>query len=84
MDVIIGTAGWSIAAKEAASFPAEGTALERYSRVFSGVEVNSSFHRPHRSSTWVKWAVSVPEKFRFEVKMPKTITHQRSSSVPPS
>jgi uncharacterized protein YecE (DUF72 family) len=72
----IGTAGWSIPRKDAAAFPATGTALERYSRVFSGAEVNSSFHRAHRPSTWAKWAQSVPEQFRFAVKIPKTITHQ--------
>lgn len=76
MDAVIGTAGWSIAASEVSSFPAEGTALERYARVFRGVEINSSFHRPHRSATWAKWAASVPDDFRFAVKMPKTITHQ--------
>jgi uncharacterized protein YecE (DUF72 family) len=72
----IGTAGWSIARKDADDFPRDGTALERYSRVFSAVEVNSSFHRAHRPSTWAKWAESVPEQFRFAVKIPKTITHQ--------
>jgi uncharacterized protein YecE (DUF72 family) len=75
MDERIGTAGWSIARKDADAFPADGSALERYSRVFSGVEVNSSFHRAHRPSTWAKWAESVPEQFRFAVKIPKTITH---------
>jgi uncharacterized protein YecE (DUF72 family) len=72
----IGTAGWSIARKDADGFPAEGTALERYSRVFSSLEVNPSFHRAHRPSTWAKWAESVPEQFRFAVKIPNTITHQ--------
>lgn len=76
MGTVIGTAGWSIATKDAAAFPAEGTALERYSSVFDGVEVNSSFHRAHRATTWAKWAASVPERFRFAVKIPKTITHQ--------
>jgi len=76
MGAVIGTAGWSLARKDAAAFPTEGTALERYSRVFNGVEVNSSFHRPHQASTWAKWAASVPEHFRFAAKIPKTITHQ--------
>ena len=76
MGAVIGTAGWSIPRKDAATFPAEGTALERYARVFSGVEVNSSFHRAHQASTWARWAASVPEPFRFAVKIPKTITHQ--------
>lgn len=76
MGAVIGTAGWSIARENAAAFPTEGSALERYSRVFPGVEINSSFHRPHRASTWSRWAGSVPEQFRFAVKIPKTITHR--------
>lgn len=76
MAAIIGTAGWSIASTSADAFPPEGTALERYAAVFGGVEINSSFHRPHRPATWERWAGSVPEDFRFAVKIPKTITHQ--------
>jgi uncharacterized protein YecE (DUF72 family) len=73
---IVGTAGWSIPVKDAEHFPPEGTSLQRYAARFRGVEINSSFHRPHRASTWAKWAESVPEHFRFAVKMPKTISHQ--------
>ena len=76
MGAAIGTAGWSIAAREADRFPAEGWSLERYAAVFGAVEINSSFHRPHRASTWTRWAQSVPEGFRFSVKMPKTISHE--------
>lgn len=73
---VIGTAGWSIAGTAANAFPADGSALERYARVFRGVEINSSFHRSHRPSTWARWAESVPDGCRFAVKMPKTISHQ--------
>ena len=73
---VIGTAGWSIARDAADSFPAEGSSLERYAARFSGVEINSSFHRPHRASTWARWGESVPADFRFAAKLPKTITHQ--------
>lgn len=76
MDVTIGTAGWSIPRQDAASFPDGGSVLERYARIFRGVEVNSSFYRPHRPATWARWAASVPEGFRFSVKMPKAITHE--------
>jgi uncharacterized protein YecE (DUF72 family) len=41
------------------------------------VEINSSFHRSHRRSTWERWASSVPAGFRFAAKLPKAITHQR-------
>lgn len=77
MGIVIGTAGWSIAAKDAAHFPREGSALERYSARFAGVEINSSFHRPHRASTWQRWAESVPPDFGFAVKLPKAISHER-------
>lgn len=40
-------------------------------------QINSSFHRPHRVSTWERWRENVPDDFRFSVKMPKTITHKR-------
>lgn len=77
MDIVIGTAGWSIAADAREHFAAEGSALERYAGRFGGVEINSSFHHSHRASTWRRWAESVPQDFRFAVKLPKTITHQR-------
>jgi uncharacterized protein YecE (DUF72 family) len=41
------------------------------------VEINSSFYRPHRRETWERWADSVPADFRFAVKMPKTVSHER-------
>jgi uncharacterized protein YecE (DUF72 family) len=75
--LVIGTAGWSIAVRDAEHFAREGSSLERYSGTFRGVEINSSFHRPHRSSTWQRWAESVPGDFRFAVKLPKTISHER-------
>jgi uncharacterized protein YecE (DUF72 family) len=73
----IGTAGWSIASQYAGRFPDTGFALERYAHRFSCVEVNSSFYRSHRPATWMRWAAIVPEDFRFAVKMPRTITHER-------
>jgi len=76
-DPRIGTAGWSIAKDCANAFPAVGTGLQRYSANFRCAEINSSFHRPHRASTWQKWRDSVPDDFRFSAKLPKTITHER-------
>lgn len=73
----IGTAGWNVPRMHAAAFPAEGSHLERYAAVFRAVEINSSFYRPHRPATYARWAADVPEDFRFSVKMPKAITHER-------
>jgi uncharacterized protein YecE (DUF72 family) len=72
----IGTAGWSIPKQYVREFPQTGTHLERYSQILSCAEINSSFYRSHRLSTWEKWAESVPVNFRFAVKAPKAITHE--------
>jgi uncharacterized protein YecE (DUF72 family) len=77
MRVNVGTAGWTIPRQVAAEFPCEGTSLSRYAARFRVAEINSSFHRPHRLTTWQRWHDSVPENFRFSVKLPKAITHQK-------
>jgi uncharacterized protein YecE (DUF72 family) len=74
--LLIGTAGWSLPREAQSGFPGGGTHLERYARVFRCVEINSTFHRPHRASTFARWAASVPAHFRFALKVPKTITHE--------
>jgi hypothetical protein len=71
----IGTAGWNVPAAQAEHFPPEGTHLARYAAVFSAAEINSCFHRPHRPATYARWAATVPEDFRFAVKVPKEVTH---------
>ena len=43
--------------------------------MFNAVEINSSFYRPHRASTYARWSQSVPDEFRFAVKVPKSVTH---------
>ena len=77
MVIRIGTAGWSIPRAFSDQLPGEGSHLQRYARLFNAVEINSSFHRSHRRTTYERWAASVPDGFRFAVKLPKTITHQR-------
>ncbi|MCW8278405.1 DUF72 domain-containing protein [Pseudomonas sp. PCH199] len=73
--IFIGCAGWSLNREHSAAFAAQGTHLQRYASQLTGVEINSSFHRPHRQQTYARWAASVPSGFRFSVKMPKQITH---------
>jgi uncharacterized protein YecE (DUF72 family) len=71
----VGCAGWTLPGPLAEEFPGPGTHLQRYAARFNAVEINSSFHRPHRPQTYAKWAAAVPADFRFAVKLPKTITH---------
>ena len=73
----IATAGWSIPRGLAEKFPECGSSLERYAGVFNAVEINSTFYRSHKPSTFARWAASVPEHFRFSVKTPREITHAK-------
>jgi uncharacterized protein YecE (DUF72 family) len=72
----LGTAGWNIRREHTHRFAAAGTHLQRYASTFNAVEINSCFYRPHRLSTYERWAASVAEDFRFAVKLPKVITHE--------
>src|SRR5471032_3277555 len=73
----IGCAGWSLASKDSANFPVDGAHLERYADVFNAVEINSSFYKQHQAKTYQRWAASVPDDFRFSVKLPRTVTQYK-------
>lgn len=73
----IGCAGWALPKEAQGSFAPGGGHLERYASRLSCVEINSSFYRPHKPATYARWAASVPADFRFSVKVPKAITHER-------
>jgi uncharacterized protein YecE (DUF72 family) len=75
--LFIGTAGWSIPRLSAHRCEGGGSHLQRYGRTFNGAEINSSFHRPHAAATYAKWAAATPARFRFAVKLPRTITHEQ-------
>ena len=77
MKAYVGTAGWALPAAERHRFDEGASNLARYASRFDCVEINSSFYRRHRPDTWQRWGDSVPERFRFSVKLPKTITHER-------
>jgi uncharacterized protein YecE (DUF72 family) len=73
--VYVGTAGWSIPREHAPRFPRTGSHLERYARVLSAAENDSTFYRVHQRDSYARWASSVPPAFRFAVKMPRAISH---------
>ncbi len=77
MSLHIGTAGWALPEAERARFGDGPSILARYATRLNAVEINSSFYRPHRPSTYARWATSVPGDFRFAVKVPRAITHER-------
>ena len=73
----IGTAAWSIPRDQQAHFPPGESLLARYAKVLAAAEINSTFSRPHRASTFERWAATVPRTFRFSVKIPREITHDQ-------
>src|SRR5687767_7575309 len=75
-DRVVGTAGWAIPRRWANLAPSDSKGLERYARVLNGVEINTSFYRPHSRETYERWAARTPKAFRFAVKIPKLITHE--------
>ena len=75
MAVFIGCAGWNLRKEFADCFPSTGTHLDRYASLLNAVEINSSFYRSHRPSSYGRWAASTPNHFCFSVKLPKQITH---------
>jgi uncharacterized protein YecE (DUF72 family) len=81
----VGCAGWSLPAAADPGqriFPVEGSHLERYAQVFSCVEINSSFYRPHQPATYARWRAATPPGFRFAVKLPRLITHEQRLREP--
>jgi uncharacterized protein YecE (DUF72 family) len=76
-ELFVGVAGWSLVSRYADEFPPGDSHLERYAKSLNAVEINSSFYKPHRTETYARWAGSTPEGFRFAVKAPRTITHER-------
>jgi uncharacterized protein YecE (DUF72 family) len=46
-------------------------------RALSAVEINNTFYRMPRREVVEGWAQSVPESFRFAVKVSQRITHRK-------
>ncbi len=62
-------------------FPAEyreASRLTYYASFFNSIEINSSFYKIPMGSTVRKWALSVPDPFRFTFKLWKNITHNKN------
>jgi uncharacterized protein YecE (DUF72 family) len=73
----VGSADWPLPQAVREAFGPGDSLLARYATRLRGVEINSSFYRPHQPKTYARWAASVPADFRFAVKLPRAITHER-------
>jgi len=80
MRLSIGTSGYSYAAWKGKFYPERLPAkamLTYYAERFATVEINNTFYRMPTPSLMEAWAVQVPAAFRFAVKAPRRITHER-------
>ncbi|KXH81027.1 DUF72 domain-containing protein [Chryseobacterium kwangjuense] len=48
-----------------------------YSQTFNTVEINSTFYRKPTAKTLLKWHDETPEHFKFFIKIPKSISHEK-------
>lgn len=51
--------------------------LTLYSLQFNSVEINSTFYRKPLAKTLIKWFDETPDDFKFFIKIPKTISHEK-------
>lgn len=78
MAILLGTCGWSYQEWVGMFYPNNRVAkLPFYGKVFETVEVDSSFYRMPSKSMAAGWARATGPSFKFSLKVPKTITHDR-------
>jgi uncharacterized protein YecE (DUF72 family) len=81
MNVWIGTSGYSYPDWVGGFYPdgtKSGQMLSYYCRTFPLVELNFTFYRPPTPEMLAKIAAQTPPGFQFLVKLPRTISHERS------
>ncbi|AIC16932.1 DUF72 domain-containing protein [Nitrososphaera viennensis] len=76
--MLLGTSGWSYQEWVGLFYPNNRVAkLPFYAKVFDTVEVDSSFYRMPTKSMVKGWEKATGLSFKFSLKLPKTITHDR-------
>ena len=76
----IGASGWSYKDWLGVFYPENTKSkdyLSCYSRVFDTVEVDSTFYGIPRTSTIENWYKVTPDHFKFSLKVPQIITHEK-------
>lgn len=73
--IYVGTAAWSLPKEVRHEFAKGDSLLQSYASRLSGVEINSSFYKEHQAKTYLRWAETVPDHFRFSVKLAREFTH---------
>lgn len=80
MTVFVGTSGWDYPQWSSVFYPQdlnESGYLGYAARVFSSLEVNTSFYRLPDKGTLRRWRETTPKGFVFSVKASRYITHMK-------
>ncbi len=78
--ILVGTSGYNYPEWKGSFYPPELPAakmLEYYAGRFPTVEINYTFYRMPTPKLVAGWASQVPDAFRFTLKAPKRITHDK-------
>jgi uncharacterized protein YecE (DUF72 family) len=78
--ILVGTSGYNYPEWKGSFYPADLPAakmLPYYASRFQTVEINYTFYRMPTAALVSGWARQVPEGFRFTLKAPRRITHDR-------
>ena len=80
MQLLAGTSGYSYKEWLGRFYPEKlpaGEMLRYYAERFATVEINNTFYRMPAESMLAQWTQQVPEGFRFTLKAPRRITHDK-------
>jgi uncharacterized protein YecE (DUF72 family) len=80
LQTLVGTSGYSYAPWKGSFYPEKMPAarmLGYYAERFPTVEINNTFYRMPAPEMLRKWAAETPTEFRFALKSPRRITHER-------
>jgi uncharacterized protein YecE (DUF72 family) len=79
MSILVGTSGWSCDHWKGVFYPeqlAKSRWFDFYAEQFNSVEVNATFYRSFKDSTYERWRERAPEGFRYVLKVPRLISHR--------
>ena len=85
MAVHIGTSGWSYDHWDGVLYPpgsAPASRLGIYTGRFDTVELNASFYRWSRDTSFASWRRRLPDGFAMSVKAPRGLTHGKKLYAP--
>ena len=80
MKAFVGSSGYSYKEWKGPFYPKdlkEADMLRYYAERFSTVEINNTFYRMPNRELLERWVEQTPESFRFVLKAPQRLTHQK-------